>query len=120
MDRQLAFSIIPALRRDLGFTSEQLGLIGSIFIWIYSISCPLVGRLADVTRRELLAASSLVLWSLTALATGFASSVGGFLFWRGAMGVTEAFTCRQPSASSAPYSRPQPGPARFPFTARDK
>lgn len=90
IDRQVAFSIFPALRRDLGFSSQQLGLIGSVFIWVYSISCPLVGRLADVTRRELLAAASLALWSLTALATGLSGSVGSFLFWRGAMGVTEA------------------------------
>ena len=72
IDRQVAFSIFPALRRDLGFSSEQLGLIGTIFIGVYSICSPLVGRLADVARREWLAAGSLALWSLTALATGFA------------------------------------------------
>jgi MFS family permease len=98
IDRQVAFSIFPALRRDLGFSSEQLGLIGTIFIWVYSICSPLVGRLADVARRELLVAASLALWSLTALATGLTGSVGGFLFWRGAMGVTEAIY--QPTALS--------------------
>src|SRR5258706_6239622 len=56
IDRQVAFSIFPALRRDLGFSSEQLGLIGTIFIGVYSICSPLVGRLADVARREWLAA----------------------------------------------------------------
>src|SRR6266404_2894104 len=80
IDRQVAFSIFPALRRDLGFSSQQLGLIGSVFIWVYSICCPLVGRLADLARRELLASASLALWSLTALCTGLAGSVGSFLF----------------------------------------
>ena len=32
IDRQVVFSIFPALRGDLGFTSVQLGLIGSIFL----------------------------------------------------------------------------------------
>src|SRR3989442_13125893 len=48
IDRQVAFSIFPALRRDLGFSSEQLGLIGTIFIGVSSIWAPLVGRLAHV------------------------------------------------------------------------
>ena len=37
-DRQVAFSILPALQRDLHFTSVQLGFVGTVFIWVYSLA----------------------------------------------------------------------------------
>ncbi len=89
VDRQAVFSILPVLREDLHFTNAQLGLIGSIFIWVYSLCCPPAGRLADRVRRELMIPLSMILWSLATLATGLSRSVASFLFWRGMMGVTE-------------------------------
>jgi MFS family permease len=89
VDRQAVFSILPVLREELGFTNAQLGLIGSIFIWVYSLCCPPAGRLADRARREVIIPLSMVLWSLATLATGLSRSVAEFLFWRGMMGVTE-------------------------------
>lgn len=90
VDRQVVFSIFPALTKELGFTNQQLGLIGTIFIWIYSLCNPLVGRLSDVYSRPRLIALSIVLWSLATLGTGFAGSVAMFLALRAVMGVTEA------------------------------
>src|SRR6266545_5366230 len=90
VDRQVVFSIFPVLRAELGFSSVELGLIGSVFIWVYSICNPLAGRAADVMRREILVIASLVLWSLATLGTGFSGSLNAFLFWRAVMGVTEA------------------------------
>ncbi len=89
-DRQVAFSILPALQRDLHFTAVQLGLVGTVFIWVYSLSMPAAGRLADLFPRLLMVVASLVLWSAAMLGTGSSESVSGFLFWRAAMGVTEA------------------------------
>jgi MFS family permease len=90
VDRQVVFSIFPALTRDLGFNNAQLGLIGTIFIWIYSVCNPLVGRISDVYSRPRLIAISIVLWSLATLGTGFATSVAMFLLLRAVMGITEA------------------------------
>ncbi len=90
VDRQVVFSIFPVLRRELDFTNEQLGLIGSIFIWVYSLCSPLVGRVADVIRRERVIVASLVLWSLATLSTGLSTTAEIFLFWRAVMGVSEA------------------------------
>jgi MFS family permease len=90
VDRQVAFSVFPALRQELGFNNQQLALVGTIFLLVYSGCSPFVGRLADLLRREFLVVGSLVLWSLTTLATGFAGSVNAFLGLRAAMGVTEA------------------------------
>lgn len=90
VDRQVVFSIFPALQRELGFDTRQLSLIGTVFLWSYSLCLPIFGRLADVVRRDRLIVLSLIFWSVATLATGRSHSVSEFLFWRGMMGVTEA------------------------------
>jgi MFS transporter, Spinster family, sphingosine-1-phosphate transporter len=90
IDRQMVYSMLPALRSDLGFEGARLGLIGSVFQWVYTISMPLAGRMADVWRRDILITSSLVLWSIAALGCGLAGSQTSFLGFRGLMAVTEA------------------------------
>lgn len=90
LDRQVVFSIFPVLRTDLGFSERQLGLVGAVFIWVYSVCTPFSGRLADVARRDRLMVSSLVLWSIATLGTGLSTSAPVFLFWRAVMGVTES------------------------------
>jgi len=90
VDRQVVFSIFPVLRSELGFSDLQLGLVGTLFIWVYSLCMPLTGRLADVVRRDRLVTSSLVLWSLATLGTALSASARAFLFWRAVMGVTES------------------------------
>ncbi|HYM05884.1 MAG TPA: MFS transporter [Terriglobales bacterium] len=90
LDRQVVFSIFPVLRSSLGFSDTQLGLVGTLFIWVYSLCMPITGRLADVARRNRLVISSLALWSLATLGSGLSSSVPVFLFWRAVMGVTES------------------------------
>jgi MFS family permease len=90
IDRQVVFSIFPVLRRDIGFTTTQLSLIGAVFIWFYSLSSLFLGRVADLFRRNRLIIASLLMWSAASLGTGISSSVGAILFWRGITGVAEA------------------------------
>ncbi len=90
VDRQMVYSMFPALKADLGFEGARLGLIGSVFQWVYTLSMPFAGRLADVWRRDVLIVSSLVLWSVAALGSGAASGQGSFLAWRALMGLTES------------------------------
>ena len=90
VDRQMVYSMFPALKADLGFAGAKLGLIGGVFMWVYTLSMPIAGRLADIWRRDLLLVSSLVLWSVATLGCGTASSESSFLAWRGVMGVTES------------------------------
>ncbi|MBS1871978.1 MAG: MFS transporter [Acidobacteria bacterium] len=90
LDRQMVYSMFPALKGELGFDGARLGLIGSVFGWVYTLSMPFAGRLADVWRRDVLIVASLVLWSIAALGCGLAGSAWTFLGWRAVMGVTEA------------------------------
>lgn len=90
VDRQVAFSIFPALRQELGFTAAELGWVGTVFLWSYSLGLPLAGRLADRVDPRWQIAASMALWSLAIWGSAAAGSVGSFLFWRAMMGLTEA------------------------------
>lgn len=90
VDRQMVYSVFPALKSDLTFSDAQLGLIGSVFSWIYSLCMPIAGRLADRFRRDRMIVASMALWSLATFGCGLAGSVMAFLAWRAVMGVTEA------------------------------
>ena len=90
LDRQMVYSMFPALRADLGIGAARLGLIGSVFLWVYTLSMPVAGRLADRWRPQWMILASLVLWSVATLGSGLSGSEGAFVGWRAAMGVTEA------------------------------
>ena len=89
-DRQVVFSLLPALRSELGFNDWQLGLIGTIFIWTYSLASAPAGRIADRVSRPKLIIASVVLWSVATLATGLSRSPVELLISRGLIGLTEA------------------------------
>jgi sugar phosphate permease len=90
IDRQAVFSLYPSLQKDLGFTSAQLGLIGSVFLWVYSLSSVLTGRLADRFPKRALVVACLIIWSLATIGTCLSGSVHVFLYFRGLMGVSES------------------------------
>lgn len=90
VDRQMVYSIFPVLKSDIGFTDTQLGLIGTVFAWVYTICMPIAGRIADVFRRDRLIVGSIVLWSAATLGCGLSGSVMAFLIWRAVMGITES------------------------------
>ena len=89
-DRQVVFSIFPILESELRFTPTQLGLTGSVFLWIYALCNPLAGMLGDRLPRRTLIVSSLVAWSGITALTGASTSAVMLLACRGLMGVAEA------------------------------
>jgi predicted MFS family arabinose efflux permease len=89
-DRQAIFAMFPVLKGDLAMTDTQLGLTGSIFLWVYGIGCPIAGQLADRMSKRLLVVGSLAIWSLVTLGTGWASTAVILLVLRAAMGVSES------------------------------
>jgi predicted MFS family arabinose efflux permease len=89
-DRQVVFSIFPVLKSELQFTDMQLGLTGSIFLWVYSLCSPIAGQIGDRYSKRSLVVISLVLWSLVTALTGVANSAGTLLFLRGLIGISES------------------------------
>ncbi len=89
-DRQAISAMYPVLQSDLQLTDTQLGLLGSIFLWVYGFGCPLAGQLADKFSKRLLVVLSLVIWSLVTGFTGLATSAVVLLALRAAMGISES------------------------------
>ena len=89
-DRQAVFAMFPVLKSDLGLTDTQLGLTGSIFLWVYGLGCPIAGQIADRVSKRHLVVLSLAVWSIVTVATGLATS-GFMLLWlRAGMGISES------------------------------
>ncbi|HEV8542588.1 MAG TPA: MFS transporter [Verrucomicrobiae bacterium] len=89
-DRQVVFSLFPVLQSDLGFSDTQLGLTGSIFLWVYAFACPVAGQMGDRFSKRILVVLSLAIWSVVTIATGFSTSALMLLFLRALMGVSES------------------------------
>ena len=100
-DRQAVFAMFPVLKTDLHLTDTQLGLTGSIFLWVYGIGCPLAGQIADRLSKRMLVVCSLAVWSLVTIGTGFANSAFMLLTLRAAMGVSESLYMPAASALTA-------------------
>ena len=89
-DRQLVFSIFPVLRSELRFTDAQLGLVGSIFLWVYAFMSPVAGQIGDRMSKRSLVVASLLLWSAATALTGMSRSPSWVLGCRALIGVVEA------------------------------
>ena len=87
--RQAIYSIFPVLKDDLGFSNAQLGLTGSIFLWVYSFGSPLGGLIGDRFPYAFVAQWSVIIWSLTSVATGFATTPEMVLGLRALLGITQ-------------------------------
>ena len=60
-DRQAVFSMFPVLKSDLGFTDNQLGLVGASFLWVYGVGSFFAGQIGDnFSKRRLIVWARLV------------------------------------------------------------
>jgi MFS family permease len=89
-DRMTIFSVLPVLKREMGFTDIALSLLGSTFLWVYGICSPLGGYLGDRFSRRKVILASLVLFSLVTFATGLTRTPGQMIGLRCLLGVSEA------------------------------
>jgi predicted MFS family arabinose efflux permease len=91
LDRQVIFSQFPLLERDLHATPAQLGLVSTVFLWVYAAISPFAGYAADRWGRIRVILGSLLVWSAATWFTANAHSVSGLLWSRAWMGISEAF-----------------------------
>ena len=103
MDRQAIFSAFPLLKRELGMSDVQLGLLGSVFLWIYSGGSPIGGYLGDRFKRKNIILISLFIFSAATLATGLARTSTELIAFRGVLGASEALYLPSALALIADY-----------------
>lgn len=91
LDRQVIFAQFPLIQRDLHATSLELGLISSVFLWVYAALSPFAGYMADRWGHARVIFLSLLIWSAATWMTAHVQSIEQMLFSRMLMGVSEAF-----------------------------
>jgi MFS family permease len=91
LDRQIIFSVFPLLKADLRLSDLQLGLLGTVFLWVYGLLSPVSGFLADRFGRVRIIIVSLLVWSLVTWLTRYARGFNDLIATRALMGVSEAF-----------------------------
>lgn len=106
-DRQAIFAVFPVLREQFGFNNEQLGLIGSAFMWVYAAGAPLAGFVCDRLRRKSLILGGCFFWSLVTLMTGSCSRLWHFVTVRALEGFGETFYFPASMSLVSDYHSPQ-------------
>ena len=89
-DRQAPGALVEPMRREFGLSDTQIGLLGSMFIWVYALAGVPLGRLADVWSRKKLLAIGVTVWSALTAASGLAAGFPFLVFTRLGVGVGEA------------------------------
>jgi MFS family permease len=90
-DRQTISAVFPELEREFGFNKEQLGLIGSAFMWAYAGCALVAGLVCDRFRRKDLILGGCLFWSFITMLTGWCSKLWQFVVVRGLEGFGETF-----------------------------
>ena len=90
-DRQAIFSVFPLLKSEFTLDEVQLGLLGSVFAWVYGLCSPVAGGIVDRVRRKTAILRGLQAWSLICMSTALSRNFGQLVFFRGAEGLGETF-----------------------------
>ena len=90
-DRQAISVVFPALKAEFGFNKEQLGWIGSAFMWVYAGAAPLAGWAGDRLQRRHLILGGCLFWSFVTLTTAWCSKLWQFITVRALEGFGETF-----------------------------
>ncbi len=106
-DRQAVNSVFPLLKTEFQLNNEQLGLLGSAFMFVYAVASPFSGYTVDRLSRRLLIGVGLAFWSLICAATAVSRSFVQLVLFRGAEGLGEAFYFPASMSVLADYHGPR-------------
>ncbi len=90
IDRQVIFPLFHNIQVDFHVTDTQLGLLGTVFMLVHSLSSVPLGVLADKTSRKSLIAGGVGFWSIASFASGLATNFSALLGIRSLVGIGEA------------------------------
>lgn len=110
IDRYILSALLPAIKEDLQFTDEQLGLLGSAFVFAYTFSAPFFGNLGDRWNRPRIMAVGVSLWSFATAACGFMKTFPALFCTRAVVGFGEsAYSVIAPSSIADSFSKESRG-----------
>jgi predicted MFS family arabinose efflux permease len=88
-DRQVVYTLFPALQKEFGYSNAVVGLTGALFLWVYGLCSPVAGILGDRFSKTKLIVASLGIWSTFTLLSGFSPNGAFLLVCRALLGVSE-------------------------------
>jgi MFS family permease len=93
LDRQMLASMQSSVMNSIPSigTQENWGFMLGQFKWVYAFLSPIGGYVADRFSRRLTICGSLFVWSAVTWWTGNVETLGGLLWARSLMGISEAF-----------------------------
>ncbi len=90
MDRGTLSVANPLIRKELGLSISQMGVLLSAFLWPYAFALLVAGGLVDRWRPRRMLTAAMILWSIAQGIAGFIVSFGQFLAARALLGIGEA------------------------------
>ena len=93
IDRFILAAVLASIKKDLGLSDFQAGLLATAFMIPYMFTAPLFGWLGDTRNRAKILSFGAALWSLSTFFTGFAKNFQVLMSSRFFLGIGEsAFT----------------------------
>lgn len=90
-DRQLIFTVFPLLHTEFHLSDAALSVLSASFMCMYAVFGPLAGVASDRMSRRTLVLGTLIFWSVTAAATGWAHNYAELVAGVAMGGLGEAF-----------------------------
>ncbi len=91
LDRWVVAAVVESIKKsELHLTDTQLGLVGTGFIIVYTITSPFFGAFGDRVKRPPLIALGVAVWSVATALAGFARGFTSLFTARSAVGIGEA------------------------------
>jgi sugar phosphate permease len=84
------FFIFPLLQNDLRFTAFELGMVGTVFQWSYSLVSPFVGYAGDRFRRRTILIWSALLSTACTGVMGTCTSPAQIIWLRALLAISQA------------------------------
>ncbi|MEO7509372.1 MAG: MFS transporter [Pyrinomonadaceae bacterium] len=75
IDRQVLPALGPTLKKELGFTDTEFGMMEAALLLSFTILAPLFGKLGDKGSRTKLMAVAAVIWSIATAVTGLSDKL---------------------------------------------
>ncbi len=90
IDRQIIFSLFPAIRHEFALSYVQLSYLATAFTVVLSLGSFPLGMLADRVSRRAVISAAVLFWSGATFFSGMAGSFRSLVAARGLVGVGEA------------------------------
>ena len=106
-DRQAIYSVFTPISKEMSLDKQQLGLVGSSFMWVYALASPFAGFVGDRVRRKTLILGGLIFWSAICSATALSTQYWHLVLFRALEGFGEAFYFPASMAILSSYHGPE-------------